>query len=86
MATKGAEKSAPAKAAPAKAGKKDKAAKAKPLVHDYPRLSKKKTAVLKAQQTKQRALAVAKVIAQASVFFFSGRDRTVQMIAICECK
>ncbi len=49
-----------------KGDKKKKVKKVeKPAIHDYKRVDRKKAAQIKAQQTKQRALAVARVIAQA---------------------
>lgn len=45
--------------------------KARGYVKRYPRLSKKTSEGIKAAQTKQRALAVAKVIAQVGEFFSS---------------
>eukprot|EP01084_Bolivina_argentea_P207299 353713_1 len=79
IVTKGA---APAKGA-SKADKKKKAAakkenkpKAKPAIHSYARVNRKKASAIKAQQTKQRALQVAKVIAQGKNKKGSARVRT----------
>ncbi len=62
--------SAPSKADPKKKGGDKKAKKVKkvekPAIHDYKRVDRKQAAQIKEQQTKQRALAVARVIAQAS--------------------
>merc|ERR1711991_668424 len=83
VATKGTAKAASSKsagkgkkAAPKKAAKKEKKTRAKPEVHDYARVNRKKAAVIKAQQTKQRALQVAKVIAQGKQKKGQARVRT----------
>jgi ribosomal protein S25 len=93
-APKGGDKKKGGKAA----DKKKKVKKVeKPAIHDYKRVDRKKAAQIKAQQTKQRALAVARVIAQARISFarrvllrccgpFFRPLSFLHVIAICICK
>merc|ERR1711991_261349 len=81
VATKGAAKEAPKKSS-AKAAKGKKAAPAvaeKAFVRSYPRVNKKQAQVIKEQQAKQRALAVAKVIAQVR------KNWVVVLRVACDC-
>jgi hypothetical protein len=59
------------KGADKKKSKKVKKVTAKPLILDYKRVNTNKAKKIKEQQTKQRALAVARVISQASLSLFS---------------
>ena len=64
-----------------KGAKKETSKKNPDLIRNIRPLNRKQAAAMKAQQTKQRALSVAKAIAQASSFQLRV---AVQMIAICE--
>jgi ribosomal protein S25 len=87
-APKGGDKKKGGKAA----DKKKKVKKVeKPAIHDYKRVDRKKAAQIKAQQTKQRALAVARVIAQARISFArrvlccGGPFFTLAVFFACDC-
>ena len=74
----------------AKGAKKEQKAKPKATVHRYPRTNRKTATAMKALQTKQRALQVAKVMAQVGIIVYRNAQRgrrgggvSMHMIAIC---